>query len=223
LKLIKEEKMSKTPKILIGLPTMGSVHTFLMVQILMWVIEAQNKGDKGISIYPTMSVQPVDNARNEIVDEFLKSDCTHLFFIDSDTIPPPEALDQLLKLDCDIATAITPIIELDQNRVNDSSGFYKRSNILGMNDELLQPDTGVQDVKAAGGSCILIKRKVLEELEKPIFRFVYKDCHPEGVSFNGSKDMMSEDYYFCAKALGKGFTMKCDTAIIAKHQKSVLW
>ena len=216
--------MSKNaPKILIGLPTMGSVHTFLMVTIVQWLVEALNENDKGISLYPTMSVQPVDNARNEIVDTFLKSDCTHLFFIDSDTIPPQDALKKLLDLDCDVASGITPIVELDQNRVNDSSGFYKRSNILGMDNELLQPDTGIQDMKAGGGSCLLIKRKVLEDLTKPIFRFVYKDCHPEGVAFNGKKDMMSEDYYFCAKALGKGFTMKCDTSIICRHQKSVIW
>ena len=215
--------MNKDTKILIGLTTMGSIHTFLSLTILKWCISALNEEKYGISIYPTMSVQPVDNARNEIVETFLKSDCTHLFFIDSDTIPPDDALDKLLALDCDVASAITPIIELDQNRVNDSSGFYKRSNILGMDNELIQPDTGIHDMKAGGGSCLLIKREVLEKLKKPIFRFVYKDCHPEGVSFNGSKDMMSEDYYFCAKALGAGFTMKCDSSIICRHQKSILW
>lgn len=211
------------PKILIGLPTMGSLHTFLAVIILKWAMKYSDNGKYNISIYPTMGVQPVDNARNEIVEEFLKSDCTHLFFIDSDTIPPEDALDKLMALDCDIASGITPIIELDQNRVNDSSGFYKRSNILGMDNELIQPDTGIQDMKAGGGSCLLIKRNVLETLKKPIFRFVYKDCHPEGVQFNGKKDMMSEDYYFCAKALGAGFKMKCDSSIICRHQKSSLW
>lgn len=213
----------KKPKILIAIPTMGSVHTFLMLTILKWVMKYTENGKYNISMYTTMSVQPVDNARNEIVEEFLKSDCTHLFFIDSDTIPPEDALDKLMSLNCDVASGITPIIELDQNRVNDSSGFYKRSNILGMDNELVQPDTGIVDMKAGGGSCLLIKRKVLEDLQKPIFRFVYKDCHPEGVSFNGTKDMMSEDYYFCAKALGKGFTMKCDSSIICRHQKSSLW
>lgn len=210
-------------KVLIGLPTMSSVHTFLMVYILKLVMKAQDEQKFGVSIYPTMSVQPVDNARNEIVEEFLKSDCTHLFFIDSDTIPPEDALEKLLALDTDIATGITPIIELDENRINDSSGFYKRSNILGIDDKLVEPDTGIQDAKAVGGSCVLIKRAVLEKLKKPIFRFVYKDCHPEGVYFGGTKDMMSEDYYFCAKALGEGFKIKCDASVIARHQKSVLW
>lgn len=210
------------PKVLLGLTTMGNVHTFLMLVIIQWIIEAEEKG-YNLSIYPTMSVQPVDNARNEIVDEFLKSDCTHLFFIDSDTIPPVEALDRMLKIDVDIVSGITPIIELDQNRVNESSGFYKRGNVIGIDNELVKPETGVVDMKTAGGSCILIKRKVLEELKKPIFRFIYKDCHPEGVEFNGSKDMMSEDYYFCAKALDAGFTLKCDSDIICKHQKSILW
>jgi hypothetical protein len=210
-------------KVLIGLPTMGNIHTFLFLVIVQWLVKALNENTMGISVYPTMSVQPVDNARNEIVETFLKSDCTHLFFIDSDTIPPEDAIEKLLALDADIASGITPIIELDQNRINDSSGFYKRSNVLGMDNELLQPNTGIHDMKAAGGSCLLIKRKVLEELSTPAFRFIYKDCHPEGVSFAGKKDMMSEDYYFCAKALGKGFTLKCDTSIMCRHQKSVLW
>lgn len=208
-------------RILIGIPTMGVVHTMLMTYVLKTVLKAKEKG-YGVALYTTMSVQPVDNARNEIVDEFLKSDCTHLFFIDSDTIPPDDALDKLIAVDADIATGITPIIEYDPNRRNESSGFYKRSNIIGMDDTLVQADTGIVNIKTAGGSCLLIKRKVIEELSKPIFRFIYKDCHPAGVSF-GKKTMMSEDYYFCAKALDKGFTLKCDTNIVCRHQKSSLW
>lgn len=210
-------------KILIGIPTMGSVHTFLALTILKWCINAQNNGKYGVSFYPTMSVQPVDNARNEIVEEFLKSDCTHLFFVDSDTIPPEDALDKLLAIDSDIATGITPIIELDQNRVNDSSGFYKRSNILGMDDQLVQPETGIVDAKGTGGACLLIKRHVIEKMSKPLFRFIYKDCHPDGVDFGTKKDMMSEDYYFCAKALNEGFSIKCDSSIVCRHQKSIIW
>lgn len=209
-------------KILIGLPTMGNIHVNLAVRLLKWTVQAKTKG-YSLSVYPTLSVQPVDNARNEIVEEFLKTDCTHLFFIDSDTIPPEDALDKLLKLDTDIATAITPIINLDENRVNDSSGFYKESNIIGLDDKRLQAETGIQDVKTAGGSCLLIKRKVLEDLKKPIFRFIYADSHPAGVYFNGSTKMMSEDYFFCAKALDEGFKIKCDTSVICRHQKSVTW
>ena len=216
--------MKNKPNIFIALPTMGNIHTFLFLMIVTWMREANNKEDKLIGIYPTMSVQPVDNARNLIVDQFLKNDSyTHLFSIDSDTIPPADALDKMLAIDADIVSGITPIIELDENRVNDSSGFYKRSNCLGMDDKLIEPNTGVVDLKAAGGSCLLIKRHVLEKMEKPLFRFIYIDCHPPGVEFKGTKDMMSEDYYFCAKALGEGFTMKCDSSIICKHQKSVTW
>lgn len=210
------------PKILIGIPTMGSVHTFLMVTIMKWVVGAKENGYY-ISLYPTMSVQPVDNARNEIVDEFLKSDCTHLLFIDSDTIPPEDTIVKMLKVDADIVSGITPIIELDEMRINESSGFYKRSNVIGIDGKSVQVDTGIVDVKTAGGSCLLIKRAVIEKLTKPIFRFIYKDCHPDGIEFNGKAKMMSEDYYFCAKALDAGFTIKCDSSIICRHQKSILW
>jgi GT2 family glycosyltransferase len=88
---------------------------------------------------------------------------------------------------------------------------------------LVESDKGILQVKTAGGSCLLIKRKVLETLSKPVFRFIYKDCHPPGVYFSKGKDMMSEDYYFCAKAIDKGFKVMCDTSVVCRHQKSILF
>lgn len=210
--------MSQSPKILIGIPTMGSVHALLMQTILKWV--AQRK--YAMSVYTSIKTQPVDNARNEIVEEFMKSDCTHLFFIDSDTIPPDDALDKLLALDADIATGITPIIHYDRNRVNDSSGHYKVSNVITMDDERVKADIGVIQAKTAGGSCLLIKREVFQKMSDKPFRFIYSDLKPNDVIM-GKSEMFSEDYYFCARALGLGFSIMCDTSIVCRHQKSILF
>lgn len=207
--------MVNKPKILIGLPTMGNIHTMLALDIFVWIAEAQ-KGAYDLSVYPTMSVQPVDNARNHIVEEFLKTDCTHLFFIDSDTIPPKNALSKLLAADKDVISGLTPIIEHDENRKNDSNGFYRKMNVVGMNDKHVNEYIGTVPVKGAGGACILIKRSVFEKMKTPWYRFQYHDD-------NGKSIIVGEDILFTAKCQELGIQPWADTSIICKHSKVISW
>lgn len=206
----------RKPKVLIGLPTMGSVHVMLMVLINSWVAEAAMEGVYDLSVYPTMGVSPVDNARNHIVEEFLKTDCTHLLFIDSDTIPPKNALKKLLAAKKDIVSALTPIIEHDENRVNDSKGFYRKYNVVGFNDKHVNEHIGLVPCKGAGSSCILIAREVFEKLERPWYRFQYQDD-------NGVPVIVGEDILFTAKALAAQIVPYVDTSIICGHSKSIIW
>lgn len=195
---------------------MSSVHTLLVIDLLRWAMDAQQLGKYDYSIYPTMSVQPVDNARNHIVEEFLKTDCTHLFFVDSDTIPPANALAKLLAADKDIISGLTPIIEHDANRKNDSQGFYRKYNVVGMNDKFINEYIGLVEAKVAGSSCILIKREVLEAIESPWYRFQYQDD-------NGKHVVIGEDILFCIKAREKGFKVWVDSSIICGHSKTIVW
>ena len=208
--------MQKQPKILIAIPTMGEVNVITMTVILAWMGQAMQKGDKSLQFYPTVGVSPVDRARNEIVEEFLKSDCTHLLMVDSDTIPPLDALDKLLAHDLDIVTAITPIIEHDVSRKNDSNGFYKKYNAVDMNDQFTQPNVGLIPIRGCGGSCILIKRHVFEKLPEPWFEFRNKDD-------TGKKTFIGEDVYFIMMAISRGFKPMADTSIICGHKKSIIW
>lgn len=204
------------PKILIGLPTMGHVHVLLLTTILKWMAEAIETKAYNLSVYPTMCVQPVDNARNHIVEEFLKTDCTHLLFIDSDTIPPFNAIKKLLLADKEIISGLTPIVEHDESRKNDSNGFYRKLNVVGKNDQFVNEFIGTIEVKGAGGSCILIKREVFEKMEAPWYRFQYKDD-------NGKSIVIGEDILFTVKAQEIGYKIWADTALICKHEKPILW
>lgn len=196
---------------------MHYVHTFLMMDIITWMGRAFEDQSFGISIYPTMAVQPVDNARNEIVEEFMKSDCTHLLFIDADTIPPPDAIQKLLAADKEIISGITPIVEYDEKRKgNDSNGFYKKWNCVDMKQKYVTPNSGTVPIKSCGSSCILIKREVFEKIEKPYYRFLYQDD-------NGKEILVSEDVHFIVKAAGKGIQAYADTSVICGHFKPVLW
>lgn len=198
----------KRTKVMLGLPTMGSLHTHLVLVILSWMHSMTKRNDMSLTIYPTVAVQPVDNARNEIVRTFLEGDSTHLLFIDSDTVPPLDAIDKLLALDAPIATAITPIVDYDE----DQKIFYRKWNVVDMNDKHVAPNTGIVEAKGAGSSCILIRRDVFEKMESPWYRFLYQ-----------GDLIMSEDTHFTAKARALGFKTIADTSIICQHAKVTMW
>lgn len=170
-----------------------------------------------------MGVSPVDNARNHIVEEFLKTDYTHLLFIDSDTIPPADAITKLLAADKEIVSALTPIVEHDENRKNDSQGFYRKYNVVGWHDKHVNEFIGLVPCKGAGSSCILIRRDVFEKMSKPWYRFVYQDDTGKK-EMQGKDVIIGEDIYFTARAIGELQIMPhVDTSIICKHNKSILW
>lgn len=205
-------------KVAIGMPTMSQVHTFTMMAIVGWIAEAYRTGDYDISIIPTCGVQPVDKARNQIVDEFLESDCTHLLFIDADTIPPPNAIKKMLAADKEIVSGLTPIIEYNiKNKDDIASGYYKKWNCVGMNDKhIKEPYIGLVPIKGAGGSCIMIKRHVFETMKRPWYRFLDQDD-------NGKEARIGEDIYFTAMSISAGFQPYCDTSIVCEHWKPICW
>ena len=208
----------KKPKILIGLPTMSSIHIMLAVQIMAWIAEAYRGSDFELMVYPTVAVQPVDNARNEIVREFLKTDCTHLLFIDSDTLPPRDAIKKLLDINQPIVSAITPIVEIDEK----TKEPWRKWNCVGMDDNHVQPNTGVVPIKGAGSSCILIKREVFNKIPEPWYRFRYEDDNGKK-QFMGQPLIISEDIHFIMQAVSRGIPAFCDTSIICGHNKSIIF
>jgi hypothetical protein len=208
----KKMEQYEIPKICIGLPTMASVHPMTMMTILFWMKDAYEQKDYELIIAPTINEQPVDNARNHIVRDFLASDATHLFFVDSDTIPPPDALRKLLAHDKDIVSALTPIVELDEK----TGEYYRKMNCVDISDQHMKPNDGLRLCKGAGGSCIMIKRHVFEKLPEPWYRFLKKD--------DGGKVVdVSEDIYFVVTALAAGIRTWADTEIVCKHYKSCLF
>lgn len=196
---------------------MGNMNTMLVTILLQWIAEAQVKGTYNLSFYPTYKVTPVENARNEIVKEFLKSDCTHLFWIDADTVPPANAIERLLRVNQPVVSAITPIVEHDADLKNDSNGFYKKWNAVSKaTGAHVQPNTGVLPIIGAGGSCIMVKREVYEKLKYPWYRMLWEDD-------NGKECQVGEDIAFVAHAVGAGFNCYAETSVIAAHDKSILW
>jgi len=127
--------------------------------------------------------------REQVIDDFLKTDCTHLFFVDSDMLFGPEVLDYLLKQDKDIIGA-------QYNRRMGKEGVSvapSRYDLEGMSP----PNRPfINQVVATG--CLLIKREVFKRIPKPWF------------SMGTPENWLGEDVYFSKKARENGVEVYLD-------------
>lgn len=205
-------------KVVIGIPTMGSIHPALVSRLLLW---SKKYDRKMLDFYFTMRVAPTDRARNDIVNFFLnRKDATHLFFIDSDTIPPEDALEKLLAHETPFVTALTPI--MSQNKQTGRYEFYdnaffeptKEDDGTVKQTSIVQRDTGVHPIYRCGGSCMLIKREVFETLKPPYFKFESDE--------KGLKHTRSEDIYFCDMMREAGIEIMADSSVHCNHQKDIM-
>jgi hypothetical protein len=116
-----------------------------------------------------------------IVDEFLKSDCTHLLFVDWDATFPPDIAERLLKEDKDI---------IGVNAAFKSSGNPVITHNL-KGEEINYPRYLIEQVSRIGMHVTLIKRKVFETIPWPWF---HRDIIYDQRKLGG------EDYTFCLNA-----------------------
>ncbi len=157
--------------------------------------------------FQTIPAQPTDYARNLCVEAFLKTKHAHLFFIDSDVVPPDNSLDLMLaarrQIVCGVyplllggATICTSVAKLD------GDGTYEFLGDFG--EEPFEVDAG-------GMGCCLIERQVLERMEYPWFKFQQKpDCK-----------LTSEDIYFFEKAARLDIKPLVIPRIQCSHMKTV--
>lgn len=146
--------------------------------------------------------------RNVLTKLFLKTDCEWIFFVDTDTIPPTNALD-MTKHKLDICSGyyyqwadkrLTPLLF---KRVKD-----KYNVALGRPTKI----KNVVEVDATGAGCLLINRRVFEDIEKPYFLTPYSK---EGIALS------TEDIYFFRKVIKAGYKVHVDMTTVAKHIKTV--
>jgi hypothetical protein len=149
--------------------------------------------------------QPVDEARNTIVEKAKEAGAKYLFFIDDDNLIPPFALPRLLNLKTKVASGVyytknqppTPVI-----LKRDYPGGWDRWTY-----------GEVIDVDYIGLGCALIDMSVFDEIEKPYFKYVKCGTDPkQGVPHVG------EDVYFCDKVLQAGHKIYVDTYVQAAHE-----
>lgn len=206
--------MDKKIKCYLGIPSMGNRSDAQMYALR--DIEEQYK-DQIEFVYPTRFTQRIfhDFARNMAVEEFLKTDCDVIWFLDSD-ISPPTSIGTLITAHWDkwkAAGAPYPLFltpaGCDQPKVvfavyNDYGKGYNTTDI---------PQMGIDFVNGIASGCIFVKREVFEAMEKPYFEFTYE---PET-----RKMKMGEDIGFCKKVNAQGHKFFIDYSMLCRHFKNI--
>ena len=151
------------------------------------------------------STRSAGSSRSQIVYEAIKdAEVTHVYTVDSDTIPPTGTLDRLLKYNVPIVAGIYPVY-LEQGLC---WSFAVGKEWWSIDKSLPE---GLIEATIICGSTVLIKREVFLKLEFPWFHDV--------IQFDDSGNDISygEDVYFSDHAREAGFKLMVDPKIVCDH------
>lgn len=160
--------------------------------------------------------QRLVNSRNLLRKIFLESDCTHLFFIDSDVIVPKFAVQRLLEANEDIVSGVYWQMDADGNGrpvvykyIDTDSYLANLHNMaipLELNDLVPSRVLGLEDepmVSAIGFGCVMLSRKIMED-----DRWQFRYDESTGAT---------EDMWWSIDVKNLGYNIYCDTAVLCNH------
>ncbi len=141
----------------------------------------------------------ITRARNYLVDEFLRSDCTHLLFIDSDVHYNPQDVVALLALDKDVIGGPYPKKAINWNNIALAARKHpdlapqELENLVG--DYVFNVVKGTQqfsvteplEVLEIGTGYMMVKREVFPILEEKYPQLRYKPDHVGQAHFDGTR------------------------------------
>ena len=141
----------------------------------------------------------ITRARNYLVDEFLRSDSTHLLFIDSDISFQPKDVIALLALDRDVIggpypkkaikwksvkTALTKNPDIDLGVLEKVAGDYVFNPVKGTAQFTVTEPLEVMEI---GTGHMMIKRHVFDKMATEYPTIKYKPDHVGQAHFDGSR------------------------------------
>lgn len=141
----------------------------------------------------------ITRARNYLVDEFLRSDCSHLLFIDSDIHYNPQDVIALMALDKDVIGGPYPKKSMNWNNI--ALAARNKTDLPPSELESLVGDfvfnvvKGTQqfsvteplEVLEIGTGFMMVKREVFEKMAKQYPMIHYKPDHVGQANFDGSR------------------------------------
>ncbi len=160
-------------------------------------------------------------ARNQMVTQFLETDCTDLIFIDDDLSFEPEGLNKILSHDVDIVGGSYPMKTSEQ-------GNYPVRLLCGV-DGKPTVKNGLLECDGIPTGFMRIRRNVIEKMIEAYPEREFKDSRTDKVHYdlfacereNGT--WWGEDFRFCQLAIRAGFKIWCEPNINFTHFGSKGW
>jgi FkbM family methyltransferase len=209
-------------KILIALPVYHSMEAGF-AKCLMALI---NEPPGDIMVRMCVGDSLVSRARNSLTRDFLRSDAEYLLFLDTDLIFSPAHVASLLSRPGDIVGGLYP--KKQQGKLE----FVVNSHLV---PKPIQPD-GLQEMRYVGTGFMRIHRRVFEKMIE-VYGDQLKytpDTNPGETEYDfwsvgvyqyedGRRRYLSEDWYFCQRALDLGFQVWADTRVQVEHVGTVVY
>jgi hypothetical protein len=221
--------MSKKKHIFVATPMYGGQCFGYFTQSCLQLSNLCKTNDVDVSFSFLFNESLIQRARNLLAQHFLKSEATHMMFIDADIRFNPEQIFPMLEADKDIICGIYPKKEInwttvkmamDANVPNDQLKFHTGAFVVNLVDyqtEVTVPINEPVEIWNGGTGFMLIKREVFENLigKVPTYLNNVLDManKENGETINEffatsiedeTNILLSEDYYFCKKAREHG-------------------
>lgn len=196
-------------RILIAVPTFESIYpdTFRAI----WELERPEGADMDFTF-----VRGYDcaRARNNIISEAKKRKADYVLMIDNDTVPPKDALVNLLSDDKDITLGyyahrvFNNTYDGRTNACKNDGEFNYTHQYSGAElREFRERGNYVVQIHGGGLGCALIKMSVLEKLDFPYF---------DWTNYNNNY-VLSEDLYFAENCRRHSIPLYIDTRVECGH------
>ena len=221
--------MSDKKHIFVATPMYGGQCFGYFTQSCLQLSNLCKANDVDVSFSFLFNESLIQRARNLLAQHFLKSEATHMMFIDADIRFNPEQIFPMLEADKDIICGIYPKKEInwttvkmamDANVPNDQLKFHTGAFVVNLVDyqtEVTVPVNEPVEIWNGGTGFMLIKREVFENLVGKVPTYLNNVLDmtnkENGETINEffatsieneTNILLSEDYYFCKKAREHG-------------------
>lgn len=200
-------------KIFLATPMYGGVCSGMFARSVMDLASRCTNLGITLQVYYLFNESLITRARNYCADEFMRSDCTHLMFIDSDIGFNPEDVLVMLSLmgddsDYDVMGGPYPKKCISWEKVKQAAdkGFGDDNpNDLEkyIGDYVFNPKLNTTEIPInrpvevleAGTGFLMIRRKTFEKYAETFPHLSYKPDHVRTEAFDGTREIMA--YFDC--------------------------
>lgn len=192
-------KVEQQRPILVSWPSGDMVHADFCSRLAILCLFSAHRGlDLGVNNVKTTLIEI---GRGIQAWSAIQHRASHVLFLDSDMVFPPDTLLRLLQRNKDIV-GVT---------------YSQRRSPRGLTHESLTSDYQMPtdpriecfEVKSLGFGCVLIRTEVFDKIPRPWFRVEF----PGGIQTNGADKHRSEDRTFCDRAREVGYKVWCDAVL----------
>ena len=194
-------------KVSICVPTRDTVHAAFAFDLANLIQHSQLLG---LDVTPLFCIGTlIVNQRDQLAHMALEAGSTHVLWLDSDMMFPPDTLQRLLAHDVSMVAGNYVTRQYPHKTVAYRELHDWRSYVVNRGDgQQLIP------VAAVGMGCMLTRTDLLQQMSAPLFQTTW---------IAETQDHMGEDFYFCqqARALGHDIWIDDQLSVELQHLGTV--